>query len=50
VIRQQFADPTFTEAIDKVLTSGTEQQVMGDYYPEGTYLTAEQFEQHRCRR
>ena len=49
-MRQQLADPTFAEAIDKIVTPGAEEQVMGEYYPHGTYMTAEQFDQLGCRR
>ena len=49
-MRQQLADPNFAEAIDKIVTPGTEEQVMGDYYPHGTYMTADQFEQLGCRK
>ena len=41
--------PSSTSGIDKILTPGTEQQVMGDYYPNGTYTTKQQFQQHGCQ-
>jgi hypothetical protein len=49
VIRNQLPAPDFTEGIDKVLVPGTEQQVMGDYYPQSTNMTKEQFEALGCK-
>jgi hypothetical protein len=32
-----------------VLVPGTEQQVMGDYYPQSTNMTKEEFEALGCK-
>jgi hypothetical protein len=48
VIRNQLSAPTFAESIDKVLTPGTEKQVMADFYPTSHYLTPAQFEARGC--
>lgn len=49
VMRNQLPAPSFAQGIDKVLTPGTEKQVMGDYLPDGTYTTRAAFEQGGCR-
>lgn len=38
----------FTNAAQNVIVAGTEQEVMGDYYPIGTYYTKEEFEELGC--
>jgi hypothetical protein len=48
MIRNQLANPDFAEAIQNTVP-GTEQEVMGPYYPQGTYMTPAQFdEQSSC--
>jgi hypothetical protein len=49
-MRNQLSDPSFAQGIDKVLTPGTEKQVMGDYLPDGAYTTKAQFEHRRCNK
>ena len=48
VIRNQLSDNSFAQGIDKVRTPGTEQQVMGNYYPASTYTTRAAFENRAC--
>jgi hypothetical protein len=48
-IRNQLSDPAFAQGADKVLIPGTEKQVMGDYLPEGTYMTKAQFKSRGCK-
>ena len=48
VMRNQLSDPTFAQSIATVTTPGTEEKVMGPYYPRGTYMTKEEFEGRRC--
>jgi len=47
-IRNQLSNPSFAEGIDKVVVPDTEQQVLGDFYPTGHYLTRTQFEARGC--
>jgi hypothetical protein len=46
--RHLLASPGFAQAADKVLTPGTEQQVMREYYPVGTYTTEAAFQAEGC--
>lgn len=48
-MRNQLSAPSFAQGADKVLTPGTEKQVMGDYLPDGTYMTKAQFERRGCK-
>ena len=48
IIRNQLSSPTFAHAIQKVITPGTERQVMGAYLPATKYMTKAQFEQRGC--
>jgi hypothetical protein len=48
VIRNQLSSPTFAQSIEAVTVPGTEREVMGAYYPTGTYETKQQFEGGRC--
>jgi hypothetical protein len=48
IIRNQLSDPSFAEGIDKVLVPGTEQAVMGEFYPTGRYMTPAEFEARGC--
>ncbi|HEY7010357.1 MAG TPA: hypothetical protein VH395_15515 [Jatrophihabitantaceae bacterium] len=48
VMRNQLADPSFAQGIDKVTTPGTEKHVMGDYLPSGSYTTKAQFQRAGC--
>jgi hypothetical protein len=49
VMRNQLSSPTFAQSIADVTTPGTEEQVMGAYYPHGTYMTKREFEGRTCR-
>jgi hypothetical protein len=48
IMRNQLSNPTFEQSIEKVITPGTEQEVMGAYYPTSTYMTKQEFEARRC--
>jgi hypothetical protein len=48
VMRNQLSSATFEQSIGKVTTPGTEKEVMGAYYPTGTYMTQQEFEARRC--
>lgn len=48
VMRNQLSSPTFEQSIEKVTTPGTEKEVMGAYYPNGTYMSQQEFEAGRC--
>jgi hypothetical protein len=48
VMRNQLSSPTFEQSISKVTTPGTEEAVMGAYYPHGTYITKQEFEARKC--
>ena len=48
-IREEIDSPTFAQGIDKVTTPDTERQVMGAYYPNGTYTTKAQFQKQGCK-
>ncbi len=48
VMRNQLSNPTFENSIEKVLTPGTEREVMGAYYPTSTYMTKQEFEGRKC--
>jgi hypothetical protein len=48
VMRNQLPSPTFEQSIEKVTTPETEKEVMGDYYPKGTYMTKQEFEGRKC--
>lgn len=48
LIRNQLSDPSFAEGADKVTTPDTEKRVMGDYLPDGSYMTKDQFEAQGC--
>ena len=48
-IREQLDSPSFTPGIDKVKTPDAEQQVLGAYYPKGTYMTKAQFQKRGCK-
>jgi len=47
-LRNQLADPSFAEGVDKVLVPGDEKAVMGDFLPDGTYMSKQQFEDLGC--
>jgi len=47
-LRNQLSDPSFAEGADKVLVPGDEKAVMGDYLPEATYMSTQQFEDLGC--
>jgi hypothetical protein len=49
VMRNQLSAASFAQGADKVLTPGTEKQVMQDYLPAGTYMTKAQFESRGCK-
>jgi hypothetical protein len=49
VMRNQLSAASFAQGADKVLSPGTEKQVMGDYLPDGTYMTKAQFESRGCK-
>lgn len=48
VFRHLLPLPTFGHAFQKVVTPGTEAQVLGPYLPKGTYMSREQFETRGC--
>ena len=48
IMRNQLSNPTFEQSIEKVITPGSEQEVMGAYYPHGTYMTRQEFEARKC--
>jgi hypothetical protein len=48
VMRNQLSNPTFEQSIEKVITPGSEQEVMGAYYPHGKYMTTQEFESRKC--
>jgi hypothetical protein len=48
IMRNQLSNPTFAQSIEKVIAPGTEKEVMGAYYPTGTYMTKQEFEQWKC--
>jgi hypothetical protein len=48
VIRNQLSSPTFAQSIEAVTVPETEREVMGAYYPTGTYETKQVFEGGRC--
>jgi hypothetical protein len=48
VLRQQLASPTFEQSIEHVTTPETEKEVMGAYYPNGKYMTTQEFEGGKC--
>jgi hypothetical protein len=48
VMRNQLSSPTFEQSIGKVTTPGSEKEVMGAYYPTGTYVTQQEFEARGC--
>jgi len=44
MIRNMLASPDFANSIQNIATPGTEQEVMGPYYPQGTYMTPLEFD------
>ena len=48
IIRNMLAAPDFDQAIQRIGRSGTEQQVMGDYFPHGTYTSKAGFQKLGC--
>ncbi|MBS1676341.1 MAG: hypothetical protein JST08_03045 [Actinobacteria bacterium] len=44
IMRNQLSSPTFAQSIERITTPGTEQEVMGAYYPTTTYETTQEFE------
>jgi hypothetical protein len=48
VMRNQLSNPTFEQSIEKVITPGSEEAVMGAYYPHSQYMTAQEFESRKC--
>ena len=49
-IRFMLPSPNFEEAAQNVLVAGTEEAVMGDYYPRGEYMSKADFEARGCDR
>ena len=47
-MRNQLSNPTFAQSIEKVITPGSEEEVMGAYYPHGKYMTTQEFEGRKC--
>jgi len=48
-IRNELSNPDFASSIAKVTQPGMEREVLGPYYPEGTYMTAADFDvSHGC--
>jgi hypothetical protein len=48
VMRNQLSNPTFAQSVEKVTVPGTEEAVLGAYYPHGTYSTQQEFEGRGC--
>jgi hypothetical protein len=48
IMRNQLSNPTFEKSIEKVITPGSEKEVMGAYYPTSTYMTTKEFEKWKC--
>jgi hypothetical protein len=48
LMRNQLSSPTFAQSISKVIDPGTEETVMGAYYPRGVYMTRKEFETRKC--
>jgi hypothetical protein len=48
IIRNMLPAPGFAQAIQRIEKSGTEAQVMGDYFPRGTYTSKADFEKLGC--
>jgi hypothetical protein len=48
VMRNQLSSPAFEQSIQNVTVPGTEESVMGAYYPHGTYMTRQGFEARKC--
>jgi hypothetical protein len=48
VMRNQLSSPTFEQSVRNVAVPGTEEAVMGAYYPHGTYMTRQEFEARKC--
>lgn len=49
-IRFAIPSPNFPEAAQNVVFPGTEEDIMGDYYPRGEYMSVEEFEEIGCSR
>lgn len=47
-IRFAIPSPNFSEAAQNVVKPGTEEDIMGDYYPRGEYMSVEEFEEKGC--
>jgi hypothetical protein len=48
LMRNQLSSPTFAQSIANVIAPGSEGEVMGAYYPHGTYMTKQEFEARKC--
>jgi hypothetical protein len=48
-LRNMLADPSFEQATTNVVKAGTEKAVMGDYLPEVTYMSRQEFEKGGCQ-
>lgn len=48
IMRNQLSNPTFSQSIEKVTAVGSEEEVMGAYYPHGKYMTTQEFEARKC--
>jgi len=44
MLRNMLSNPDFTNSIQAIAEPGQEQEVMGPYYPEGTYMTPLEFD------
>ncbi len=49
IVRNMAPAPGFHRAVQNTSTPGDEQQVLGPYYPRGTYTTKGKFERRGCR-
>lgn len=47
-IRHMLPSDNFEQAAQNVLVAGTEEEVMGEYYPRGEYMSTEEFEALGC--
>lgn len=48
IVRNMLPSPSFHHAVQDTTTPGDEQQVLGPYYPRGTYTTKAKFQKKGC--
>ncbi len=49
IVRNMLPDPGFKHAVQRTSVPGDEQEVMGPYYPQGTYTSKADFESPDCK-